>query len=213
MFRKLRFLPFILMCCFSPVWAQGRFELQPFVGLKTGGNFPVQCTNICPSGLNFSKISLDGGLVYGATAGINLKDNFGIEFLWNRQPTVGLGRLSNGNTPQRIDVNLDQYQGNIVYTFFEKETKFRPFILMGVGGTKLASGGDSDWRVSYGVGGGAKYFFTPHMGVRVTARYAPTYLYGTQDGAWCNWWGVCYSTTNGHFLQQYDMTVGWILRF
>src|SRR5690349_20731803 len=133
MLRKLQLPFFLLMFSIAPMWAQGRFELQPFVGLKTGGSFPVQCTNICPSSLNFSKISFDTSLLYGATAGVNLKDNLGVEFLWNRQPTVGLGRLSNGNSARRIDVNIDQYQGNVVYTFFENERKFRPFILMGVG--------------------------------------------------------------------------------
>ena len=214
MLRRVPVVMALIVCCGIAAWGQGRFELQPFVGVKTGGNFPVQCTNTCVSSLNFSKISFDGSLVYGATAGANLSDNFGVEFMWNRQPTVAVGRLiSGGNSGQHVGVNIDQYQGNLVFNFFEKEKKLRPFILAGAGGTKLSAGGDQDWRVSYGVGGGVKYFLTPHMGVRFTARYSPTFLYGTQDGNWCKWWGVCYSTSNGHFLQQYDVTAGWIIRF
>ena len=182
-------------------------------GRQNGRQFSSQCTNTCVSSLNFSKISFDGSLVYGATFGVNASDNFGVEVMWNRQPTVAVGRLSTGNSAQHVGVNIDQYQGNLVFSFFEKEKKMRPFILAGVGATKFSAGGDRDWRMSYGVGGGVKYFLTPHMGVRLQARYSPTFLYGTQDGAWCNWWGVCYSTTNGHFLQQYDMTAGWIIRF
>ena len=203
----------VVVCSVIPGWAQGRFELQPFVGLKTGGNFPVACTNTCVSSLNFSKISFNGNVTYGATAGVNATDHFGVEFMWNRQPTVAVGRLSTGNSNQHVGVNIDQYQGNVTFSFFEKENKLRPFVLAGVGGTKFSAGGDSDWRISYGIGGGVKYFLTPHMGLRLQARYAPTFLYGTQDGAWCKWWGVCYSTTNGHFLQQYDMSAGWIIRF
>jgi opacity protein-like surface antigen len=213
MVKKLPLVALVLVCSVVPGWAQGRFELQPFVGIKTGGNLPVECTNTCVSSLNFSKINLNGSLSYGATAGFNASDNFGLEFMWNRQPTVAVGRLSTGNSAQHVGVNVDQYQGNLVYSFFEKEKKFRPFILAGVGTTKLSAGGDRDWRISYGIGGGVKYFMTPHMGVRLQARYSPTFLYATQDGAWCNWWGVCYSTNTGHYLQQFDMTAGWVIRF
>lgn len=212
MYRKLPLLVAALVCLAIPGWGQGRFEFQPFVGLKTGGNVPVAC-NFCPSELNFLKISLNGSVNYGATLGVNATDNFGVEFMWNRQPTVVVGRLSIGNSGRHVDINVDQYQGNFLYTFFEKENKFRPFILAGVGGTKLKAGGEGDWRISYGVGGGVKYFFNPRMGVRVQARYTPTYLYATADGAWCSWWGYCFITSNGHYLQQFDVTAGWIFRF
>jgi opacity protein-like surface antigen len=106
-----------------------------------------------------SKINVDGSLNYGATVGVNATDNLGVEFMWNRQPTVVVGRLSTGNSQRHVGINVDQYQGNFLYTFFEKE-KLRPFILVGVGSTKFAGRGESDWRISYGVGGGVKYFFT-----------------------------------------------------
>ena len=212
MTKRLLLFAIVLVCSVIPGWAQGRFELQPFVGLKTGGNIPVQC-NFCDSSLNFLKINVDGSLNYGATLGVNATDNIGVEFMWNRQPTVVVGRLSTGNSQRHVGINIDQYQGNFLYTFFEKEKKLRPFILVGVGSTKFAGRGESDLRISYGVGGGVKYFFHPHMGVRLQARYTPSYLYATADGAWCNWWGVCYVTSNGHYLQQFDMTAGWVFRF
>ena len=211
MLRRLFF--FAMSLCFAmPALAQGRFELQPFAGYKFGGNIPVEC-NFCPSDINFIKLDILESMNYGVTFGLNATDNVGLEFMWSRQPTQVQGRLATGLNPRKVDLDLDQFHGNLVFTFRDVEAKLRPFAFGGVGTTRFAGPKQTDFRLSFAVGGGVKYFFNQHMGVRLQARYAPTYLYSTADGAWCDWYGFCYISENGHYLQQFDLTGGWIFRF
>jgi hypothetical protein len=89
----------------------------------------------------------------------------------------------------------------------------KPFILFGMGATKASGAGNSITKFSMGIGGGIRYFFSEHMGVRVQGRWAPTYIKSTTAGFYCDWWGFCWEINDAHFLHQYDATVGFIIRF
>jgi Outer membrane protein beta-barrel domain len=192
-----------------PALAQQRFEIQPFVGYKFGGGADV-AENI----YRINRINIDSSLAYGATLTYNLSENFGVEFLWNRQQTHASGALNGGGTyPQKIGVTLDQFHGDFLLSLTGHGSKLEPFILVGLGATDMHGAGSSTAKFSFGVGGGVKYFVSRHLGFRIQARYAPTYLYSTSGGIWCNWWGVCWVVPNDHFLQQGDVTGGIILRF
>jgi len=198
----------IAVVCAMPAFAQGRFEVQPFVGYKFGGSVPVGSNS-----LDIAKIGFDSSMNYGVSATFNATESLGFEFAWNRQATNAVGRLNGGGDhPEKFDANLDQYHGNFVLTFSPDE-KLRPFLLFGAGVSRAAAGGDSRSNFSFAVGGGVKYFFTDHMGVRLQARYTPTYLFTTPGGTWCNWWGVCWVIPNDHYMSQGDVTAGWILSF
>jgi opacity protein-like surface antigen len=191
-----------------PALAQGRFEVQPFVGYKFGGGVPVSSND-----LNINRINFNSSVNAGVSAGVNVTESIGLEFLWNRQPTQVSGRLADGGThPQQFDAKLDQFHGNFLFNFNPDE-KLRPFVLFGVGATRASSGDASKANFSFAIGGGLKYFFTDNMGVRLQARYTPTYLFTTSGGTWCNWWGVCWVVPNDHYMSQGDVTVGWIFRF
>jgi len=199
----------ILAVTALPAAAQYRFEIQPFAGYKYGGGADV--------GANFrgiNRINIESSLAYGATATFNPSSNFGVEFMWNRQPTHAVGELIGGGTyPQKIGATLDQYHGNFLLSFAEHGSKLEPFVIVGAGATNMHGSGSSTTKFSFGVGGGVKYFATQHLGFRVQARYTPTYLYSTNGGVWCNWWGACWVIPNDHFLQQGDVTAGVIFRF
>jgi hypothetical protein len=85
--------------------------------------------------------------------------------------------------------------------------------LFGLGASDISGGGSSTTKFSTALGGGVKFFATRHLGFRVQARYAPTYLYSTTRGVWCNWWGYCWVVPNNHFLDQGDVTAGFVFRF
>ena len=192
-----------------PAAAQYRFELQPFAGYKFGGG-----ADVAGNPLGISRINIDSSVAYGATATFNPSENFGLEFLWNRQTTNASGAFFGGGTyPQRIGVTLDQFHGDFLFSFAGHGSKVEPFVLLGLGATDMHGAGSSTTKFSFGVGGGVKYFVSRHVGFRVQARYAPTYLYSTSGGVWCNWWGYCWVVPNDHFLQQSDVTGGIIFRF
>jgi opacity protein-like surface antigen len=207
-----------LLCVFlaalaaaAPGYSQN-FEIHPFVGAKFGGRLPVSGTT--PASPNIATIQLEPSISYGAAAGYNFTGNLAAEFLWSRQPTVALGQLQTGGSESpNVDVNVDQYHGNLLFHFTEPARRFRPYFLIGFGVSHIQGNGSSQTKFSYGLGGGLKYFFNDHTGVRFQARYAPTYLYSTPAGIWCNWWGYCWALRNDHFLNQGDVTAGWIVRF
>lgn len=206
---KLLFVGVFLLIVVLPARGQDRFEVQPFVGYKWGGSTPV--------GSNadlIQNITFDSSIAYGVTATFNATPHLGLEFLWNRQPTNAVGKLPGGlNFPQTTSVNLDQFQGNFVFTFREREARLRPFVLVGFGATDISGRNAGVTKFSYALGGGVKYFVSEHVGVRLQIRYAPTYLYSTSAGVWCNWYGFCFSVPNDHYLNQGDVTGGLILRF
>jgi len=198
------FVTFIL-----PAAAQYRFEIQPFAGYKYGGG-----ANVGGNALGLSRINIDSSIAYGATVTLNPSENFGLEFLWNRQPTNASGTYSGGGTyPTKIGVTLDQFHGDFLLSFAGHGSKVEPFVLVGAGATDMHGAGSSTTKFSFGVGGGVKYFVSRHIGFRAQARYTPTYLYSTNGGVWCNWWGYCWVVPNDHFLQQGDVTGGIIFRF
>ena len=206
----IRLLLIAFLLSFLPIsgFAQNRFEVQPFVGYKWGGS-----TDVAPNVLAIQQLKFDSSVAYGVSVGYNV-NHVGVEFLWNHQPTKAAADLFTGATlQQKTSVDLDQFHGNILYNFGSSEAKLRPFVLVGFGATRIAGAGDSVTKFSYGLGGGIKYPLGSHVGLRLQLRYAPTYLYSTADGVWCNWYGFCFVASNDHFLNQGDATAGIYFRF
>ncbi|HTP67266.1 MAG TPA: outer membrane beta-barrel protein [Dongiaceae bacterium] len=188
---------------------QQKFELQAFGGYKYGGG-----VDVAPNLLGINRINVDSSVSYGATATFNPAARLGFEFLWDRQPTHATGSFSGGGTyPTKIGFTMDQYHGNILFSFADHESKVEPFVLVGFGASDMHGGGSSTTKFSFGVGGGVKYFMTRHLGFRAQARYTPTYAYTSNGGVWCNWWGYCWVVPNDHFIHQGDVTGGVVLRF
>jgi len=206
---KLVFAFAMALAWAHPAFSQTRLEIQPFAGYKFGGG-----ADVGGNALGINRINIDSSVAYGVTATFNPSEHTGIEFLWNRQPTNASGSLSGGGTyPQKIGVTLDQFHGNFLYSFTGHQSTVEPFVLFGLGATDMHGGGSSTTKFSWAVGGGVKVFASRHVGFRFQARYAPTYLYSTNGGVWCNWWGYCWVVPNDHFLNQGDVTGGVIFRF
>lgn len=199
----------VLLLAGPAALAQVRWEIQPFIGYKWGGTVSVDPNNQ----LNINKVKFTSGLAYGITAGADF-GSVGAEFLWNHQDSRAYGTLvGGGQYPTRVNANLNQYQGNLIVDFVPPFYSVRPFFLVGLGATNIGALDSSISKFSWAIGGGVKYFFNDRNGVRAQIRYAPTYLYSTAGGFWCNWWGFCYQLTNDHYLNQGDVTVGYIYRF
>jgi hypothetical protein len=118
-----------------------------------------------------------------------------------------------GRIPRRSASLLINSTGNFLLSFAEHGSKVEPYVLVGRGGTDMHGAGSFTTKFSFGVGGGLKYFASKLIGFRLQTRYTPTYLYSTNGGVWCNWWGYCWVVPNDHFLQPGDITGGVIFRF
>jgi hypothetical protein len=90
-------------------------------------------------------------------------------------------------------------------------------VLLGAGATNLApdrSQVNSVTRFAWVFGGGIKYSFSKHLGMRLQAKWSPTYINTVTEGVWCDpFWGGCWAKGDSVFLNELDGTVGLTFRF
>ena len=67
-------------------------------------------------------------------------------------------------------------------------------------------------KFSYDAGGGLRYFFSKHVGIRVQARYVPTYLYSTPSAPQCYTFTSVCSDKKEHDLNQGEVSLGFVIR-
>lgn len=203
----------------SAVWAQDevrQYEITPFIGSRFGGN--IDLSQQGNPNVDFLKIK--SSLDYGVMAGVTFWSNFEGEFMWNRQPTTLTSHNPTDGTYAYVsNMNLDMYQFDVLYQFHLHRTKFQPFAVAGLGfshfGVPPVSGqsvlGFSN-RFSFNMGGGVKYFFNPHWGVRAELRWSPSDT-TTGQGVYCDPFYGCGPTTVTNKAEQGQANIGIIYRF
>ena len=178
-----------------------RFELTPFFGYRIGGHFNSFNEAV--------KYPFDGATSYGGLVDINLnRDNYKVEFLWSHQET-GLDRSIQGQL-SRNALQIDHFQAGVMQEVGYERARLAVSAL--VGGTRFASPGlGSEVRFSGSVGGVAKLFPTPHVGLRLDARAYGVVVQGV-GGAFCGN-GTCAFAYAGNMMWQGDFTAGLIIAF
>jgi len=188
-----------------------RVEVTGNIGYQVNGGLDLS-TSL------FHRIEVGNSTNYGASAGYLFGEHFGAEFQWNhtRADTVAQP-LGGGSDIKVFTLNQNQYMGNFLYHFTPHEAPLRPFVFLGLGASSLSTnraGVSGATRFAFSVGGGAKYNFSKHFGVRGQLKYSPTYITTTDGGYWCDpFWGGCWVVGNDHFLHEFDMTGGITFRF
>lgn len=186
-------------------------EVTPFVGGQTNGGLDL-------SNSIFRRIDVKNGVNYGVSLGYLFSEHGGVEFMWNHNKADTVAQFNGGGSDVKVfSLNTNQYLGNFLYHFSDRQTHLRPFVLLGLGATNLSpdlNGVSSITRFAWALGGGAKFNFTRHLGARVQAKWSPTYITSTTNGFWCDpFLGGCWAVGNDHFLNEFDFTAGVTLRF
>ena len=162
-------------------------EITAFVGGQTNGGLDLSTTA-------FQRIDVQNGINYGLGAGYLLGEHAGVEFLWNynNANTVAEPRAGGSNV-KLFTLDTNQYFANFLFHSSPREQKLRPFVMAGLGATNLhvaSSGISSITRFAFTLGAGAKYNFNRRLGVRLQAKWSPTYITTTAGGFWCDRLGV-----------------------
>jgi len=210
-------LLFVLPASAVKAQDEGRqFEITPFIGSRFGGSID-ESQQGNPS-VDFLKIK--SSLDYGVMAGVTFWSNFEGEFMWNRQPTTLSSHNPTDDTYTFVsNMNLDMYQFDVLYQFHLPRTKIEPFAVAGLGfshfGVPPVNGesvlGFSN-RFAFNLGGGAKYFFNRHWGVRAEVRWSPSHT-TTGEGEYCDPLFGCGPTTVANKAEQGQANIGIIYRF
>ena len=210
--RKVLFLVIMVLCIgVVSAKAQGRVEITPFGGSRFGGAIDLTTPNI----QNVDSLNIKSTWDYGLLLSYTLFPKFQAEFMWNRQPTQLGAHVFNTNTIAAVtDATLDMYQFSGLYEFGQETAKWKPFAVAGLGFTHIDSNGVLNFenRFSFNVGGGVKYFFSRHVGLRLEARYSPTQTTST-TGLVCDPFFGCFTTRIHNYAQQGQANAGIIFRF
>lgn len=166
----------------------------------------------------FRRIEVGNSTNYGITAGYLLGERYGIEFQWNHTQADTVAQPVGGGSDIKVfSLNQNQYMGNFVFHFTDRDSKLRPFAFFGLGASDLSpdrSGVNGTTRFAFSLGGGAKYNISKHFGLRGQAKWSPTYITTTDGGYWCDpFWGGCWVVGEDHYLHEFDVSGGITFRF
>jgi len=206
----------LFFCGASAVPAQTQFEISPFVGSRFGGNIDLSQQG----NANVDYLKIKSSINYGVMGGVTFWRDFEAEFMWNRQPTsLSSHNPADGTYTYVSSMNFDMYQFDVLYSFLSPERKLRPFAVAGLGfshyGVQPVNGqsvlGFSN-RFAYNLGGGVKYFFNPHWGLRAEVRWSPTHTTSNQS-IYCDPEFGCAPSSSANKAEQGQVNAGVIYRF
>jgi opacity protein-like surface antigen len=201
----------VLLLSSVPSASAQHVEVTPFIGGQINGGVDF-------STALFNRIDVKNSLNYGIAVDYLLGEHNGLEFQWNHSDAATTAQPVSGGAGIKVfTLEQNQYMGNFLFHFTDREHSFRPFAFVGMGATALNAerqGVTGSTRFAFSFGAGAKYNLSKHFGVRGQLKYTPTYLTSSNGGYWCDpFWGGCWVVGNSHYLNAFDMTVGVTFRF
>jgi hypothetical protein len=199
----------------ASAWAQGsgRFIIQPFAGYRTAGSFEVTAD----VALKYEGIRVTDEFTYGFSLGIKVNPNLVVEAMWSRSAPQFQGDSVN---PDVAPLDLfssyeDQVHGNFLVYFGDPGGMVRPFFIGGLGVTVFnpkVEGISSETRFSFSMGLGFEKWFNDRAGIRLTAKWFPTYV-NEQLSWFVDWWGFLYLVPVNQYMSQWEFTGGLVFRF
>jgi opacity protein-like surface antigen len=192
-------------------WAQRGIEVTPFIGGQINGGLDLSTPL-------YNRIDVQNGLNFGVGVGYLIGNYGSVEFMWNHNQAETVAQSVGGGADRKVfNLNTNQYLGAYLLHFKDRESRLRPFILLGLGVSNLGPDRrnvNSITRFAWAFGGGAKYNLSKHLGVRVQAKWSPTYIGSTTEGFWCDpFWAGCWAIGKSNFLQEFDASAGLTFRF
>lgn len=190
-------------------WNRG-VEITPFGGSRFGGI--IDAGSATNPDVNY--LTIRSTWDYGAMLDVDLFPHAQAEFMWNNQPTVIGAHVPDAGSTRVGEASLDMFQWGLLYQFLRPGSKLQPYAVGGIGFTSYNTNGIINLgnELTFNVGGGVKYFFTPHFGLRLEARYSPSRT--TQGyGEACDPFYGCYTETIHNYADQGQANLGLIFRF
>jgi hypothetical protein len=195
-------------------------EVTPFFGYTLSNGIDVNPASL-PGGAIVNRITPKSGFSWGFQADVLASEMFAMGFLYSAQSSKLELREVNGQKNEITDMKVRNYHGMFTLNLGEEDAPAKPFIFLGLGATQYAPDDitgnptDSETKFSTTWGGGMKMYMSEHIGVRLGARWTPTYIKSDPAGYWCNpfWPGGCWLVSDPHYSHQFEFNGGVILRF
>jgi len=193
------FLMFVMAS--STAIGQDKADLSGMAGYAFGASVDV-----------FSgKMKVEDGATYSATLGFKPQRNSQVELNWTYHPT-DLRYTPFTGPIEKIGLDVHYFQIGGIQEFPSGQAE--PFVKFSLGATYFdpASGTlnevniSSEWRFSFMFGLGAKYFFSPKVGLRLQGDLIGTFL-SSSGGAFCGF-GGCTLGLFGYGMFSGDLLAG-----
>jgi len=205
----------------GPLRAQdARVELGASAGwtLSDGVSFDGV---IAGDGNIYTEIGPKDSASFNANVGFYVTPQVELGFLWGRQK--GTLEVLGTTTREVGDQNIDNYHGYVAYNFGEPDAMARFYVLGGAGATSYGSiayqvgsfSGETSGETVFSTtwGAGVKLYPGTHFGIKLGARWTPTYIKSDAEGWWCDpYWG-CYVVGDAQYSNQFEFSGGIVLRF
>jgi hypothetical protein len=169
-------LMFVLAAAAPGARAAGpAFEITPFGGYRTGGEFETRATGSTPS----QEVDVDDGSVWGVDFGLYRDGSSFYELLYS---TASTGLESSDPTLAGLDVKTEYYHvgGTLL---FGDEDWWTPWFSFTAGATRYSAGGgyDSDTKFSVQMGGGVRVPFNDYVAATAGVRGYLTFVDSDTD--------------------------------
>lgn len=146
----------------------GKIELTPYVSYRFGGE--VRDEDFHRDRNNSTDI--EESEAYGVTLDVPITRGLSLELLVSRQQTQA--QFDEGLFEPSFDLgDIDVTYGHVGVLYQWNLGQVNPFVVGSIGGTLFDPsfpGADEETRLSIGLGGGVKLFFSEHVGVRLEGR-------------------------------------------
>lgn len=210
--RSTRIAPAVFVALLAASTAHGQdaaynFELTPFAGLTTGGDFDDMTSG--------ASLALDDSSSFGLILDIRESDNTQWEILYSLQATeADTTGLPISGSPLGIDVHYIQGGG----TYLFEGDNARPYLAATIGASYFEpglGGVDSETFLAFSIGTGLHIRPNDRLGIRLEARGYGTLLDSDSD-LFCQSGpagAVCAVRVEGTVLWQFQAFSGFVFRF
>lgn len=197
-------------------------EITPTVGYRFNGSLSSEQNY---AGYYIDKVKVPDSVSYGLTFEYPFHPSMNFEAMWSHQGSkidvsgkpVGPGAVYETRTV--ADLSIDTIQAGVLWQSGRPSDKFRGWFDILIGATILAPSNSAVslsnvTRFSASLGGGAKFYVTDNIGFKAGLRWMPVYINSESSGYYtCDpYWG-CYTYYNTNYLNQFDASLGLIVRF
>jgi outer membrane protein W len=207
MFKRILLGTLFAVICCAGMASAVTFEVTPFVGARTTGEFDDIVTPL------IREVEIDGGTSFGLTFGLELTDNWQIELLYSTQTSDFTASPAKGPVLSLGDIDTTVIHVGGLYQFRDSSDELRPFFSFGLGGTIFdpEEFNEDDTKLSMSLGGGLKYMFNDRFGLRFQGRFISSEI-NDEDELYCDPF-ACYVVEDSNFLYQFEVAVGLAIRF
>lgn len=179
------------------------FEITPSLGYRAFGDFDEPVTA--------EKVDIEPAIAFALAFDVSYKPDEAWQIFYSRQSTEVT------DVDPTIDLDVEYFQVGGVAEFPLEGDFFIPYAVGTIGAARFTpSGGlDDETRFAATLGGGWKYYFNDHMGLRFEVRGYLTF-FDSESDIFClsdETGATCRLRTAGSVVWQLDAQAGFTYRF